>query len=151
MPMKVMMCVSVDSCCIGEIKRSIRLAVGLYAEGSSFRVVGIVSDNRWTWPRSLLCSVMFAPRRPPDSVALGIGRRLSSSLDRADSPFEVRAGVVGSGVGAGSVNDGDMVPGSLELPEGDIDGDTTLTLGLELVKDPGVLEGTLAELSGFLL
>ena len=27
--------------------------------------------------------------------------------------------------------------GSLELPEGDIDGDTTLTLGLELVKNPG--------------
>jgi hypothetical protein len=43
-----------------------------------------------------------------------------------------------------------MVLGGLELPEGDIDGDTTLTLGLELVKDPGVLEGTLAELGGFL-
>jgi hypothetical protein len=48
-------------------------------------------------------------------------------------------------------NDGDMVLGGLELPEGDIDGDTTLTLGLELVKNPGVLEGTLAELGGFLL
>lgn len=48
-------------------------------------------------------------------------------------------------------NDGDMVLGSLELPEGDIDGDTTLTLSLELVKNPGVLEGTLAELGGFLL
>jgi hypothetical protein len=44
-----------------------------------------------------------------------------------------------------------MVLGSLELPESDIDGDTTLTLGLELVKNPGVLEGTLAEFSGFLL
>ena len=51
----------------------------------------------------------------------------------------------------GSVNDGDIVLGSLELPESNVDGDTTLTLGLELVKDPGVLEGTLAELSGFLL
>jgi hypothetical protein len=51
----------------------------------------------------------------------------------------------------GSINDGDIVLGSLELPEGDIDGDTTLTLGLELVKNPGVLEGTLAELGGFLL
>jgi hypothetical protein len=51
----------------------------------------------------------------------------------------------------GSVNDGDIVLGSLELPQGNVDGDTTLTLGLELVKDPGVLEGTLAELSGFLL
>jgi len=47
-------------------------------------------------------------------------------------------------------NDGDLVPGGLELPEGDIDGDTTLTLGLELVKNPGILEGTLAEFSGFL-
>jgi hypothetical protein len=51
----------------------------------------------------------------------------------------------------GSVNDGDVVLGGLELPEGDINGDTTLTLGLELVKDPCVLEGTLAEFSGFLL
>jgi hypothetical protein len=51
----------------------------------------------------------------------------------------------------GGVNDGDVVLGGLELPEGDINGDTTLTLGLELVKDPCVLEGTLAEFSGFLL
>lgn len=51
----------------------------------------------------------------------------------------------------GGVNDGDIVLGGLELPESDIDGDTTLTLGLELVKNPGVLEGTLAEFSGFLL
>ena len=32
---------------------------------------------------------------------------------------------------------GDHELGGLELPESDIDGDTTLTLGLELVKDPG--------------
>ena len=51
---------------------------------------------------------------------------------------------------SGSVNDSDIVVLGLELPEGDIDGDTTLTLGLELVKNPRVLEGTLAELSGFL-
>ena len=50
----------------------------------------------------------------------------------------------------GGINDGDLILGSLELPEGNIDGDTTLTLGLELVKNPGVLEGTLTELSGFL-
>lgn len=43
-----------------------------------------------------------------------------------------------------------MVLGGLELPEGDINGDTTLTLGLQLVEDPGILEGTLAELSGLL-
>lgn len=41
-----------------------------------------------------------------------------------------------------------MVLGSLELPEGNINGDTTLTLSLKLVKDPGVLEGTLAEFGG---
>ena len=66
---------------------------------------------------------------------------------------------------------GDHVFGSLELPEGNIDSDTTLTLGLQLVQDPGygqsrlsgrsrtdgqryrrtILEGALAELSGFLL
>ena len=62
------------------------------------------------------------------------------------------------------------VSGSLELPEGDIDGDTTLTLSLQLVQDPcysrtrlskarndgerlrrTILEGALAELSCFLL
>ena len=39
----------------------------------------------------------------------------------------------------------------LELPEGNVDGDTTLTLGFELVEHPCVLEGTLAELSSLLL
>ena len=51
----------------------------------------------------------------------------------------------------GSVNDGDIVLLSLELPQSDIDGDTTLALGLELVKNPGILERTLAEFGGFLL
>lgn len=46
-------------------------------------------------------------------------------------------------------NDGDIVLGSLELPEGNVDGDTTLTLGLELVKNPRVLERALSELSSF--
>lgn len=45
-------------------------------------------------------------------------------------------------------NDGDIVLGSLELPEGNVDSDTTLTLGLKLVQNPGVLEGTLAKLGG---
>lgn len=47
-------------------------------------------------------------------------------------------------------DDGDVVLGGLELPESDVDGDTALALGLELVKNPGILEGALAELSGFL-
>ena len=50
-----------------------------------------------------------------------------------------------------SVDDGDEVLGGLELPEGDIDGDTTLTFGLQLVQNPGILEGALAEFSSFLL
>ena len=52
---------------------------------------------------------------------------------------------------SGGINDGDIVLGSLELPESDVDGDTSLTLGLELVKNPGVLEGSLARLGGLLL
>lgn len=51
----------------------------------------------------------------------------------------------------GGVDDSDVVLGGFELPEGDIDSDTTLTLGLQLVEDPCVLEGTLAEFGGFLL
>merc|ERR1719341_2004912 len=52
---------------------------------------------------------------------------------------------------AGGVDDGDVVLGSLELPESDINGDTTLTLGLQLVHDPGILEGALARLLSLLL
>jgi len=51
----------------------------------------------------------------------------------------------------GSINNGDVVLGGLELPESDINGDTTLTLGLKLVKDPSVLEGTLTQLGSLLL
>jgi hypothetical protein len=51
---------------------------------------------------------------------------------------------------AGGVDDGDVVLGGFELPESDIDGDTTLTFGLQLVQDPSILEGTLAHLLGFL-
>lgn len=47
-------------------------------------------------------------------------------------------------------NDGDIVLGGFELPERNVDGDTTLTLGLELVEHPCVLEGTLAEFGSFL-
>jgi hypothetical protein len=49
------------------------------------------------------------------------------------------------------VDDGEVVLGSLELPQGDIDGDTALTLSLQLVQHPGVLEGRFAHLSGLLL
>merc|ERR1719446_1499070 len=52
---------------------------------------------------------------------------------------------------AGSVDDGDVVLGSLELPESDIDGNSTLTLSLQFVQNPRVLEGALAHLLSFLL
>ena len=52
---------------------------------------------------------------------------------------------------SGGVDDGDVVLGGLELPESDVDGDTTLTLSLQLVQHPGVLEGALAGLLGLLL
>jgi hypothetical protein len=51
----------------------------------------------------------------------------------------------------GGVNDGDVELVGLELPEGDIDGDTSFSLGLELVQNPSVLEGTFAHFLGFLL
>jgi len=52
---------------------------------------------------------------------------------------------------AWGIDDGDVVVLGLELPQGNIDGDTTLTLGLELVQHPGIFEGALAHLLGFLL
>lgn len=38
------------------------------------------------------------------------------------------------------VNDGDLVLGGLEFPKSNVDGDTSLSLGLEFVKNPCVLE-----------
>ena len=52
---------------------------------------------------------------------------------------------------SGGVNDSDIVLGSLELPQSDVNGDASLTLGLQLVQDPGVLKGSLAGLGGLLL
>merc|ERR1719443_1134544 len=52
---------------------------------------------------------------------------------------------------AWGINDGEDSLGGLELPESNIDGDTTLTFGLELIQNPGVLEGTLTHLVGLLL
>lgn len=48
------------------------------------------------------------------------------------------------------VDDGDIVLWSFEFPESNIDSDTSLSLSLQLVENPGILEGTLAEFSGFL-
>ena len=49
------------------------------------------------------------------------------------------------------INDGEVVVRRLELPQSNVDGDTTLALCLKVVKHPSVLEGTLSELSGLLL
>ena len=47
---------------------------------------------------------------------------------------------------SGSVNDGDVELGGLELPESNVDGDTTLALSLKFVQNPGVLERALTHL-----
>ena len=52
---------------------------------------------------------------------------------------------------ARGIDDGHEVLDRLELLECDVDGDTTLALGLELVQDPGVFERALAELGSLLL
>lgn len=44
------------------------------------------------------------------------------------------------------INDGHVVLASLELPQSNVNGDTTLTLGLQFVQHPSVLEGALAHL-----
>jgi len=50
-----------------------------------------------------------------------------------------------------SVDDGHIEFGCFELPESNVDGDTTLTFGLQFVQNPGVLEGAFPHLLGFLL
>jgi len=50
-----------------------------------------------------------------------------------------------------SVDDGDFVFGGLEFPQGDIDGDTSFSLGLKLVEYPGVFERTFTHFGGFFL
>ena len=52
---------------------------------------------------------------------------------------------------AGGINDGEVVLLRLELPQRNIDRDTTLTLGLHLVQHPRVLEGALTNIVGLLL
>uniref|UniRef100_A0A1L8EJ06 Uncharacterized protein n=2 Tax=Haematobia irritans TaxID=7368 RepID=A0A1L8EJ06_HAEIR len=48
------------------------------------------------------------------------------------------------------INDGNIVFGGFEFPQSNIDGDTTLTFGLQFIQNPGVLEGTLTHFLGFL-
>merc|ERR1719508_419766 len=92
----------------------------------------------------------------PGLTVLGdTGFKLSSSGGNdEDSTISLRGSgdhVLDEITMAGSVDDGYVVLGSLELPESDIDGDSTLTLGLQFVQSPRVLEGALAHLLSFLL
>jgi hypothetical protein len=50
----------------------------------------------------------------------------------------------------GGINDGEDSLGGLEFPESDINGDTSFTFGLELVKDPSVFERGFTLFSRFL-
>jgi len=50
-----------------------------------------------------------------------------------------------------SINDGEDGGLRLELPESDINGDTSFSLGLELIEHPGVLERSLTHFFSFLL
>lgn len=45
-----------------------------------------------------------------------------------------------------SINDGDCISVCLEFPKGDINGDSTLPLHLQLIQDPCKLERALADL-----
>jgi len=96
-----------------------------------------------------------------EGVLSGLTVLGDTSLELSDTGGDDEDGAVGLG-GTGDhvldeitvtrgVDDGDHVLGGLELPKSNVDGDTTLTLGLELVKNPSVLEGRLAELGGLLL
>ena len=49
------------------------------------------------------------------------------------------------------INDGEVIFGGFELPKGDIDGDTSLSLRLELIHNPSVFEGRLSHFSSFFL
>jgi len=52
---------------------------------------------------------------------------------------------------AWSVDDGEEVLLGLELPEGDIDGDSSFSLGLKLIEYPSVFEGGFTDLFSFFL
>lgn len=86
------------------------------------------------------------------SVLSGLTVLRDTGLELSDTGGNDKDGAVGlGGTGdhvldevsvSGGVNDGDVVLGGLELPESNVDGDTSLSLGLELVKNPSVLEGS---------
>merc|ERR1712024_9585 len=96
-----------------------------------------------------------------ESVLSGLTVLGNTSLELSDTGGDDEHGAIGlRGSGnhvldeitmAWGVDDGDLVLVGLELPKGDINGDTTFSLGLQLVQNPSVLKGTFAHLGGFLL
>ena len=44
------------------------------------------------------------------------------------------------------ISDAHIIPAGFEFPQGDINGDTTLTFGFQFIQDPGILEGALPHL-----
>jgi len=95
------------------------------------------------------------------SVLSGLTILGDTSLEFTDTRGDDQDGTIGLGSSSdhvldkvsvtGGVDDGDVVSGSLELPESNVDGDTTLTLGLKFVKNPSILERGLSELGSLLL
>ena len=49
------------------------------------------------------------------------------------------------------MNDSNTVLAVLKFPQGDINGDTTLTFSFQFVQDPGIPEGALSHLGNLLL
>jgi hypothetical protein len=47
------------------------------------------------------------------------------------------------------IDDGHVILAGLKFPQGDVNGDTTFTLSLQFIQDPGILEGALSHLSKF--
>jgi len=95
------------------------------------------------------------------SVLSGLSLLGETGLEATDVGGDHKNGGIGLG-GTGDhvldeisvawgINDGEDSLVGLELPEGDIDGDTSLTLSLELVENPSVLERSLTGLGGLLL
>ena len=88
-----------------------------------------------------------------ESVLTGLTVLGDAGLELTDTSGDDENGTIGlGGTGdhvldeitvTGGVDDGDVVLVGLELPQGNINGDTTLTLGLQLVHDPGILKGAL--------
>jgi hypothetical protein len=91
------------------------------------------------------------------SLAILGDTSLETALRRVDDQHS-DVGLGGSGdhvldeiTVSGGVDNSELEIGRFELPKGNIDGDTTLTLGLEVIQNPGILEGSLTNFGGFLL